>query len=125
VWKGEKERRKIIKLIKRKVTARRRWKRSRKIDSITIVLVECERKYLRKSAHSIIYESLTVPVEEEIQLRARTMDSKGKVVEKLVISTVRPKVKSREGRPENEQINTAVMKVLQGYDWTLVPAAIK
>jgi Sox developmental protein N terminal len=53
------------------------------------------------------------------------MDSKGKVVEKLVISTVRPKVKSREGRPENEQINTAVMKVLQGYDWTLVPAAIK
>lgn len=51
--------------------------------------------------------------------------SKGKAVETLVISTVRPKVKSNQTKPENEQINTAVMKVLQGYDWTLVPAAVK
>lgn len=51
--------------------------------------------------------------------------SKGKATEKLVISTVRPKVKTVQSKPENEQINTAVMKVLQGYDWTLVPAAVK
>lgn len=51
--------------------------------------------------------------------------SKGKAMEKLVISTVRPKVKSSQAKPENEQINSAVMKVLQGYDWTLVPAAVK
>lgn len=51
--------------------------------------------------------------------------SKGKAIEKLVISTVRPKVKNSQSKPENEQINTAVMKVLQGYDWTLVPAAVK
>lgn len=52
--------------------------------------------------------------------------SKGKAIEKLVISTIRPKVKnSSQTKPENEQINSAVMKVLQGYDWTLVPAAVK
>ncbi|CRK94658.1 CLUMA_CG008158, isoform A [Clunio marinus] len=50
--------------------------------------------------------------------------SKGKAIEKLVISTVRPKVKNSQTKPENEQINSAVMKVLQGYDWTLVPAAV-
>jgi hypothetical protein len=48
-----------------------------------------------------------------------------KIVEKLVISTIRPKVKHSHHKPENEQINTAVMKVLQGYDWTLVQAPIK
>lgn len=51
--------------------------------------------------------------------------SKGKAIEKLVISTVRPKVKNSQTKPENEQINSAVMKVLQGYDWTLVPAQVK
>lgn len=54
------------------------------------------------------------------------MDSKqGKAIEKLVISQIKPKVKSVPKHPENEQINTAVIKVLQGYDWTLVPAAAK
>lgn len=48
-----------------------------------------------------------------------------KIVEKLVISTVRPKIKHSHTKPENEQINTAVMKVLEGYDWTLVQAPIK
>lgn len=48
-----------------------------------------------------------------------------KIVEKLVISTVRPKVKHHQSKPENEQINTAVMKVLEGYDWTLVQAPVK
>ncbi|XP_070494148.1 transcription factor Sox-8 [Chironomus tepperi] len=48
-----------------------------------------------------------------------------KIVEKLVISTVRPKIKNSHTKPENEQINTAVMKVLEGYDWTLVQAPIK
>lgn len=54
------------------------------------------------------------------------MDSgKTKAVEKLVISQIKPKVKNIPKQPENEQINTAVIKVLQGYDWTLVPAAAK
>ncbi|KAL7022639.1 hypothetical protein ACKWTF_012324 [Chironomus riparius] len=48
-----------------------------------------------------------------------------KIVEKLVISTVRPKIKHNHTKPENEQINTAVMKVLEGYDWTLVQAPVK
>lgn len=48
-----------------------------------------------------------------------------KIIEKLVITQVRPKIKNSENKPENEQINTAVQKVLQGYDWTLVPAQIK
>lgn len=48
-----------------------------------------------------------------------------KIVEKLVISTVRPKIKNSQTKPENEQINTAVMKVLEGYDWALVQAPIK
>jgi hypothetical protein len=60
------------------------------------------------------------PRSDEKELR-----KSGKIVEKLVISTMRPKVKNSQGRPENEQINTAVMKVLQGYDWALVQAPIK
>jgi vacuolar-type H+-ATPase subunit E/Vma4 len=58
--------------------------------------------------------------------RTKIMDSgKTKAVEKLVISQIKPKVKNIPKQPENEQINTAVIKVLQGYDWTLVPAAAK
>lgn len=53
---------------------------------------------------------------------ASTIAVKDKTVEKLVITTVKPKIKSSQTKPENEQINSAVMKVLQGYDWTLVPA---
>lgn len=53
------------------------------------------------------------------------MESNSKIIEKLVITQVRPKIKNSENKPENEQINTAVQKVLQGYDWTLVPAQIK
>lgn len=53
------------------------------------------------------------------------MESHSKIIEKLVITQVRPKIKNSENKPENEQINTAVQKVLQGYDWTLVPAQIK
>lgn len=51
--------------------------------------------------------------------------SGSKIVEKLVISTVRPKVRNSQTKPENEQINTAVLKVLEGYDWTLVQAPVK
>lgn len=53
------------------------------------------------------------------------MDINQKTIEKLVISQIKPKVKNVTKQPENEQINTAVIKVLQGYDWTLVPAAAK
>lgn len=55
----------------------------------------------------------------------KKMEKNSKIIEKLVISQTRPKVKNSENKPENEQINTAVQKVLQGYDWTLVPAQIK
>lgn len=50
----------------------------------------------------------------------KEMKKSGKIVEKLVINTIRPKVKNSQGRPENEQINTAVMKVLQGYEFKLL-----
>lgn len=76
--------------------------------------------------HSIIYESTKQKSAlKKFNLPLRMDTSKGKAIEKLVISTVRPKVKNSQSKPENEQINTAVMKVLQGYDWTLVPAAVK
>lgn len=49
-----------------------------------------------------------------------------KTVEKLIVSTMKSKAKNNSNnKPENEQINSAVMKVLQGYDWTLVPATTK
>jgi Sox developmental protein N terminal len=35
------------------------------------------------------------------------------------------KNKPNGGRKEDEKITTAVMKVLEGYDWTLVPATTK
>lgn len=79
-----------------------------------------------ESVHSIIYESTSKRVFlSKSNLPSRMNTSKEKAIEKLVISTVRPKVKCSQTKPENEQINTAVMKVLQGYDWTLVPAAVK
>ncbi|CAO1439481.1 unnamed protein product [Diamesa hyperborea] len=53
--------------------------------------------------------------------------NKEESIEKKITKTCtsKPKVKNNQNKPENEQINSAVMKVLQGYDWTLVPAATK
>jgi hypothetical protein len=48
-----------------------------------------------------------------------------KTVEKLIVSTKCKTKNNGTSKPENEQINSAVMKVLQGYDWTLVPATTK
>lgn len=49
-----------------------------------------------------------------------------KVVEKLIVSTMKSKSKNVcNNKPENEQINSAVMKVLQGYEWKLETAASK
>ena len=49
-----------------------------------------------------------------------------KVVEKLIVSTMKSKSKSVcKNKPENEQINSAVMKVLQGYEWKLETATSK
>ena len=49
-----------------------------------------------------------------------------KVVEKLIVSTMKSKNKSVcSNKPENEQINSAVMKVLQGYEWKLETATSK
>lgn len=59
-------------------------------------------------------------------METKSEDKKSaKIVEKLVISTIRPKVRHSHHRPENEEINCAVMKVLQGYDWALVQAPLK
>lgn len=49
-----------------------------------------------------------------------------KVVEKLIVSTTKSKSKNIcNNKPENEQINHAVMKVLQGYEWKLETATSK
>lgn len=56
--------------------------------------------------------------------------SHSKPVETLVLANYAAKVEQKRGgvgngRKEDERITTAVMKVLEGYDWNLVQATAK
>lgn len=67
----------------------------------------------------------------DINLPVATKQPNEKPVETLVINNnVSLKNNNKVGkinppRVQDEKITTAVMKVLEGYDWTLVPAATK